>query len=91
MRWKRDGFSPQEVEKLTAHANEMSFEVLYAPGMKIDLADEDAVYEGYRGSYFHKGEEETEADPGDQPANAATMPPGARCLPAHRRRRSARP
>jgi hypothetical protein len=49
--------------------------VLYAPGMTIDLADEDAVYEGYRGSYFHKGEEDTEADPDAKPEKESPKEP----------------
>ena len=59
--YKKDGFSDAEAEALAKHANEMSFELLYRPGMTFDMADEDAIYAGYRGSYFHSGDE-TEAE-----------------------------
>jgi spermidine synthase len=64
--YKKDGFSEAEADKLAKHAEEMSFELLYRPGMKFDMSDEDAIYAGYRGSYFHSGDE-TEAEGEEAP------------------------
>lgn len=50
--YKKDGFTPAEVEKLARHAEDMSFEVLHKPGMAVDTADEDAIYAGYRATHF---------------------------------------
>lgn len=72
--YKKDGFSDAEADKLAKHAEEMSFELLYRPGMKIDLGDEDAIYAGYRGSYFHSGDE-TEAE-GEEAAPEKEAKPG---------------
>ena len=71
--YKKDGFSDAEADKLAKHAEEMSFELLYRPGMKIDLADEDAIYAGYRGSYFHSGDE-TEAEGEEAPPQQEAKP-----------------
>jgi spermidine synthase len=71
--YKKDGFSDAEADKLAKHAEEMSFELLYRPGIKIDLADEDAIYAGYRGSYFHSGDE-TEAEGEEAPPQKEAKP-----------------
>jgi spermidine synthase len=62
--YKKDGFSPEEVLKLRAHAEDMSFEVLYYPGIQIDLADEDAIFAGYRATHFDSGAAEGEPSKG---------------------------
>ncbi len=50
--YKRDGFSAEETDKLKKHAEDMSFELLYHPGIEIDLSEEDAIFAGYRATHF---------------------------------------
>jgi spermidine synthase len=50
--YKRDGFTPEETARLTKHVDDMSFEMLYKPGMTIDMSEEEAIYNGYRATHF---------------------------------------
>jgi spermidine synthase len=69
--YKRDGFAPDEIAKLKKHAEDMSFEVLYHPGMTIDLADEDAIFAGYRATHFDLEPKADESKkPGGEKADA---------------------
>jgi SAM-dependent methyltransferase len=65
--YKKGGFTDDETKKLLAYAEEMSFEVLYHPGATLDLADEDAIYAGYRATFFEAKTAEAEGKPGDPP------------------------
>jgi spermidine synthase len=65
--YKKDGFTPEEVEKLNKHAEDMSFEVLYRPGMTIDMSEEDAIYAGYRATHFDPPQARVKRD--SKPAN----------------------
>jgi len=76
--YKRDGFSEAETQKLLRHAEEMSFEVLYHAGMKIEIAEADAIFAGYRAIYFDpakKNAAKTDAKTAD-PAKAEPPKPG---------------
>ncbi len=64
--YKRDGFSASEIAKLRGHADEMSFEVLYYPGIAIDLKDEAAIFAGYRATHFDVEPEEGGEKKADQ-------------------------
>ncbi len=79
--YKRDGFTPAEVEKLAKHAEDMSFEVLHKPGLAVDMSEEDAIYAGYRATHFDPPEarprkDEKPAKPGD--AKPGNSPPDAK-------------
>jgi spermidine synthase len=50
--YKRNGFTPAEVETLRDHNKAMSFDVAYYPGMQYDASDAAAVFQGYRDVYF---------------------------------------
>ena len=50
--YKKDGFSGEEVQKLTRYCKRMSFEIVYAPGQPPPEGDLDKVFEAYRNMYF---------------------------------------
>jgi spermidine synthase len=50
--YKKDGFTADEVEKLKAWSDDMSYEVLYYPGATFDMSQGPAIFRGYRASYF---------------------------------------
>ena len=74
--YKRDGFTPAEIELLNAHSKAMSFDVIYYPGLKVDTADLKQILQDYRDQFFFTGEQvdptaPSEKEPNDKP------PPGA--------------
>jgi len=50
--YKNNGFSEEEVQKLTRYCKRMSFEIVYAPGQHPPAGDLDKVFEAYRNMYF---------------------------------------
>ncbi len=50
--YKKDGFSAAEIKTLREYAADMSYEVLYYPGIKIDASIGPTVFKGYRASHF---------------------------------------
>jgi spermidine synthase len=50
--YKKDGFSGEEVQKLTRYCKRTSFEIVYAPGQQPPEGDIDKVFEAYRNLYF---------------------------------------
>jgi spermidine synthase len=69
--YKRDGFTPEEIQTLLNHNKAMSFDVAYYPGMEYDASDGAAVFKGYRDVYFAPpqpemtGTEEQDVKPGE--------------------------
>ena len=66
--YKRDGFTPEEIETLRAHTRAMSFDAVYYPGIAYDSSRIDRVLEDYRKQIFTQ---EGDAAPADEP------PPGS--------------
>lgn len=74
--YKRDGFTPAEIELLNAHTKAMSFDEIYYPGLKVDTADLKQILSDYRDQFFFAGHAvdptaPAETEPNDKP------PPGA--------------
>jgi spermidine synthase len=74
--YKRDGFTPEDVEKLNAHTKAMSFDEIYYPGIKVDETELPQILSDYRDQFFFVGEPAdptapSEKEPNDKP------PPGA--------------
>lgn len=73
--FKRNGFTPAEIEELNAHSKAMSFDVIYSPGLKVDDADLPQILQDYRDQFFFSGAPAdptapSEKEPNDKP------PPG---------------
>lgn len=74
--YKRGGFTPEDIAKLAAHTKAMSFDEIYAPGLKVDTAELAQILQDYRDQFFFQGEPAdptapSEKEPNDKP------PPGA--------------
>ena len=74
--YKRDGFTPGEIELLNAHTKAMSFDAIYYPGIKIDDSERAQILQDYRDQFFFAGTPPdptapSETEPNDKP------PPGA--------------
>jgi spermidine synthase len=50
--YKRDGFTPEEIQTLREHSRAMSFDTLYYPGMEYDGSQIDKVLEDYHKQIF---------------------------------------
>ncbi len=90
--YKRDGFTPDEIEKLNAHTKAMSFDEIYYPGLKVDTSDLKQILQDYRDQFFFAGHAvdptaPAENEPNDKP------PPGmtTEAAPAPRRPMPHRP
>ena len=82
--YKRDGFTPAEIELLNAHTKAMSFDEIYYPGLKVDTADLKQILQDYRDQFFFAGQPAdptapAETEPNDKPPPGATTEgaPGA--------------
>ena len=74
--YKRGGFTPEDIAKLAAHTKAMSFDEIYAPGLKVDTSELAQILQDYRDQFFFQGEPAdptapSEKEPNDKP------PPGA--------------
>lgn len=74
--YKRDGFTPQEIEKLNAHTKAMSFDEIYYPGMKVDESELPQILQDYRDQFFSTGEAADPTGPSEKEPNDKP-PPGA--------------
>lgn len=79
--YKRDGFTPAEIELLNAHTKAMSFDAIYYPGLKVDTGDLKQILQDYRDQFFFAGQAHdptapAETEPNDKP------PPGANTMGA---------
>ncbi len=73
--FKRNGFTPAEIDELNAHSKAMSFDVIYSPGLKVDDADLPQILQDYHDQFFFSGAPAdptapSETEPNDKP------PPG---------------
>jgi spermidine synthase len=50
--YKRSGFTTDELTKLREHTSSMSFDEIYSPGIKVDLAKADHVFKDFHDSIF---------------------------------------
>ncbi|GGY64776.1 hypothetical protein GCM10011613_05720 [Cellvibrio zantedeschiae] len=50
--YKRGGFTADELTKLREHTSSMSFDEIYSPGIKVDLAKADHVFKDFHDSIF---------------------------------------
>jgi spermidine synthase len=79
--YKRDGFTPAEIETLRDHTRSMSFDAVYYPGIDYDPTRIDKVLEDYRKQIFTQEGDAPSADeppPGsDEPGRTATDNPSA--------------
>ena len=50
--YKRGGFTPDDLAKLSKHSKEMSFDEIYAPGMPYDTTQTDRTLKGYVDQIF---------------------------------------
>ena len=73
--YKRDGFTPEEIEKLNAHTKAMSFDEIYAPGFKVDTADLAQILQDYHDQFFFEG---TPPDPTAPARRPSSSPPRSR-------------
>ncbi|MGE5146740.1 MAG: hypothetical protein ACM3N5_08320 [Candidatus Eiseniibacteriota bacterium] len=71
--YKRDGFTPDEIQTLINHNKAMSFDIVYYPGMEYDASNGAAVFQGYRDVYFAPPKPEM-TETGDAPAEKAGAP-----------------
>ena len=74
--YKRGGFTPDDIAKLNAHTKAMSFDEIYYPGFKVDVAELPQILQDYRDQFFFTGgaadpTAPSEKEPNDKP------PPGA--------------
>lgn len=82
--YKRDGFTPAEIELLNAHTKAMSFDEIYYPGLKVDTADLKQILQDYHDQFFFAGQAvdptaPAESEPNDKPPPGMTTEaaPGA--------------
>ena len=75
--FKRDGFTPQEIDLLNAHTKAMSFDPIYYPGLKVDVADLKQILQDYHDQFLFEGTppDPTGPDSASEPNDKA--PPGA--------------
>ncbi|MBX9944233.1 MAG: hypothetical protein K2Y40_09155 [Reyranella sp.] len=74
--YKRGGFTPAEIAQLNAHTKAMSFDEIYAPGLKVDEAPLPQILQDYRDQFFFAGTPADPTAPSDKEPNDKP-PPGA--------------
>jgi hypothetical protein len=67
--YRRGGFTPADVATLGRYTSAMSFDEVYAPGIKVDTADADHVIDDFRGSIFSDGSGPPDAGRDPAPAH----------------------
>src|SRR5215471_2205550 len=77
--YKRDGFTPAEIDKLRAHTKAMSFDEIYYPGLKVDVAELPQILQDYHDQFFFEGTPPdptapSEKEPNDKPPPGVTTP-----------------
>src|SRR4029077_13464157 len=73
--YKQGGFTAEEIAKLNAHTQAMSFDEIYYPGLKVEQSELAQILQDYRDQFFSQGEAAdptapSEKEPNDKP------PPG---------------
>jgi len=82
--YKRGGFTASELTKLREHTSSMSFDEIYSPGIKVDVAKADHVFQDFHDSIFSADNSKaaTQTEPATEEAiddsasdgNALTVP-----------------
>jgi predicted membrane-bound spermidine synthase len=67
--YKRAGFTPADVATLRQYTSAMSFDEVYSPGIRVDTAKADHVFDDFRSTIFSSGKSESDAT-GDATAGA---------------------
>ncbi len=85
--YKRDGFTPKEIDELNAHTKAMSFDEIYYPGFKVDTADLKQILQDYRDQFFFTGQAvdptaPAETEPNDKPPPGMTDAAAPGAVPA---------
>lgn len=73
--YKRGGFSPAEIEKLNAHTKAMSFDLIYAPGLKVDESELKQILQDYHDQFFFSGTPPDPTGPGAEEKEPNDKPP----------------
>ena len=60
--YKRSGFTADDLAKLREHTSAMSFDEVYSPGINVDTAKADHVFDDFRNSIFSKPDSEPVVD-----------------------------
>ena len=74
--YKRGGFTPEEIAKLNVHTKAMSFDEIYAPGLKVDTSDLAQVLQDYRDQFFYAGPPTDPTAPSEEKEPNDKPPPG---------------
>jgi hypothetical protein len=72
--YKRGGFTPADVATLRRYTSAMSFDVVYAPGIRVDTANADHVFDDFRAAIFADGSGAPDAAPDSPPAHLEIGP-----------------
>lgn len=73
--YKRGGFTPAEIEKLNAHTKAMSFDLIYAPGLKVDESELKQILQDYHDQFFFSGTPPDPTGPGADEKEPNDKPP----------------
>src|SRR5262249_13587187 len=77
--YKQGGFTAEEIAKLRAHTKAMSFDEIYYPGLKVDVAELPQILQDYHDQFFFEGAPPdptapSEKEPNDKPPPGVTTP-----------------
>jgi spermidine synthase len=75
--YRKGGFTAEQLKKLTSYTGDMSFDVIYAPGVHFDTANAASVLSDYRRMIFGDS-------PGDGSNSGAAAPSTDQVAPAQR-------
>lgn len=75
--YKRNGFTPEEIAKLSAQTKALSFDEIYYPGIKVDTSALPQILSDYRDQFFFTGQAAdptapSEKEPNDKPPPGVT-------------------
>jgi hypothetical protein len=73
--YKSGGFTAEEIAKLNAHTNAMSFDEIYYPGLKVDESDLAQIIQDYHDQFFFEGTPPDPTGPSEKEPNDKP-PPG---------------
>ena len=62
--YKRGGFTLADVETLRTHTSSMSFDEIYSPGIKVDVAKADHVFADFRSTIYSTAASQPDASSG---------------------------
>ena len=75
--YKRGGFTPADIATLRQYTSAMSFDEIYSPGIKVDLAKADHVFDDFRSTIFStrsSGADTAGSAAADTPSGENTVP-----------------